>query len=181
MNISIFSKLSGNTYIELPRRLRNSIRGLINIKNNDNKCFLWCHIRHLNLLNTHLKRITKADKNMVNDLDYEGINFPVSKKDFDKIEKKKKICNNVFCYPDNMVYSVYLSSQKFRNCMNLLLITDEISHIMSMSETLTDLCAIRQNVRLKIFFANIVYNILVVKEFWQNIKKLVWKKMVNRL
>ena len=80
-----------------------------------------------------------------------------------------------------MVYSVYLSSQKFRNCMNLLLITDEISHIMSMSETLTDLCAIRQNVRLKIFFANIVYNVLVVKEFWQNIKKLVWKKMVNRL
>ena len=27
------------------------------------------------------KRITKADKNMVNDLDYEGIEYPVSRKD----------------------------------------------------------------------------------------------------
>ena len=42
--------------------------------------FLWCHIRHLNLVKTHLERITKEDKNMVNDLDFEGIKFPVSKK-----------------------------------------------------------------------------------------------------
>ena len=33
----------------------------------------------------------KADKNMVNDLDYEDIEFPVSKKDFKKIEQKKNI------------------------------------------------------------------------------------------
>ena len=35
------------------------------------------------------KEITKAEKNMVNDLDYNGIEFPVSKKDFRKIKKKK--------------------------------------------------------------------------------------------
>ena len=63
------------------------MKGLINIKNNDNKCFIWCHIRHLNLLKIHPERITKADKNTVNDLDYEGIKL-VSKKDFSKIEKK---------------------------------------------------------------------------------------------
>ena len=50
VNISIFSLLSGSTYIELPCRLKNAMKDLINIKNNDNKCFLWCHIRHLNLL-----------------------------------------------------------------------------------------------------------------------------------
>ena len=55
VNIPIFSPLSGSTYIELPRRLRNSIKGLINIKKNDNKCFLWCHIRHLNPLKYILK------------------------------------------------------------------------------------------------------------------------------
>ena len=36
-------------------------------------------------------RITKADKNMVNDLDYEGIEFLVSKKDYSKAEQKKII------------------------------------------------------------------------------------------
>ena len=37
VNISGFSPLSGSTYTELPRRLTNLMKGLINIKNNDNK------------------------------------------------------------------------------------------------------------------------------------------------
>ena len=71
MNISIYSPLSGSTYIEMPRKLKTSVKGLINIKTNDSTCFLWCHIRHLNPLKIHPERI--KDKNMVNDLDYEGI------------------------------------------------------------------------------------------------------------
>ena len=39
MNISIYSPLSGISNIELPNKLKNSVKGLINIKNNDNKCF----------------------------------------------------------------------------------------------------------------------------------------------
>ena len=85
VNISIYSPLSGSSYIELPDKLRNSVRGLINTKNNDNKSFLWCHIRHLNPVKTRPEKITKADKSMVNDLDYEGIEFPVSKKYYCKI------------------------------------------------------------------------------------------------
>ena len=54
----------------------------ISIQNNDNKCFLWCYIRHLNQLKIHLERITKADRRMVNNLDYVDIKFPVSKKDY---------------------------------------------------------------------------------------------------
>ena len=50
VNISAYSPLIGSTYIELRNGLRNPMKGLINIKNNGNKCFLWCHIRHLNLV-----------------------------------------------------------------------------------------------------------------------------------
>ena len=73
------------------------MKGQINIKKNGRKSFLLCHIRHLNPLKTHPKRITKADKKMVNDLDYKGMEFPVSKKDISKIEKKDNISFNVFC------------------------------------------------------------------------------------
>ena len=52
----------GSTYIELPDKLKIPMKGLINIKNNDNKCFLWCHIRHLNLVKSHPERITKEGK-----------------------------------------------------------------------------------------------------------------------
>ena len=89
MNISVYSPLSGSTYIELPHKIKQSIKGLINIKNSDNKCFHWCHIRHLNPLKIHPERITKADKNMINDLDYVSIKFPISNKDYCKTERKK--------------------------------------------------------------------------------------------
>ena len=55
------------------------MKGLIKIKNNDNKYFLWCHIKHLNLVKRHPERITKEDKKMIRDIDYEGIQFSVSK------------------------------------------------------------------------------------------------------
>ena len=89
--MSIYSPLSRSTYIELPCKLRNSMKVLIIFKNNAHKCFLLCHIRHLNPLKIHPQRITKAHKNMINDLDYKDIEFPVSKTDFGKIEKKNNI------------------------------------------------------------------------------------------
>ena len=51
------------------------MKGLVNIKNDNNKCFLWCHIRHLHPLKVHPKRITKAEKNMINYLHYKSFEF----------------------------------------------------------------------------------------------------------
>ena len=62
---------------------------------------------------------------MNNDLDYEGIKFFVSKKDYCKIEKKKIICINVFSYKNEFGYPVYVSDQKFEGCMDLLLILNK--------------------------------------------------------
>ena len=66
---------------------------------------------------------------MISDVNCEGIKFPVSKRDYCKIEQKKSICINVFCYENELTYPVYISDQKFKNCMDLLLIADgNISH-----------------------------------------------------
>ena len=82
VNISTYSPLVESTYIELPSELKNSMKGLINIKNDDNKCFLWCHVRHLHLVARNPQIITKEDKEIVIKLDYEEINFLISKKDY---------------------------------------------------------------------------------------------------
>ena len=111
LNVSSYSPLIGNKYIELPDKLKNSRKGLINIQNDDNKCFLWCHVRHLNLIDKNPQRIRKKDKELVSKLNYEGVNLPVSKKDYCKIEVQSKICINVFCYENKVVYPVYLSDQ----------------------------------------------------------------------
>ena len=82
--------------MKLPVEL-SAKKGLINIKNKDHECFLWCHVRHSNPLKIHPERITKKDKKIANNLDYGGIEFPVREKDFSKIETKYSICINVFC------------------------------------------------------------------------------------
>ena len=62
---------------------------------------------------------------MVNDLDYKGIKFPVSKKDYKKIVQKNNIFINVFGYENGLTYPMYISKQKFEDYMDLLLINDE--------------------------------------------------------
>ena len=124
INISTYRPLSGSSYVKLPAELRSSKKGLINIKNNDQKCFLWCHVRHINPVKIHPERITRQGKKLVNDLDYDGVGFAVREKDFSKIEKKNNICINVFCYGNKLVFPIYISDQKFENSMDLLLVTD---------------------------------------------------------
>ena len=64
INVTLYKPLNGSSYIELPTELRNPKKGLINIKNNDDECFRWCHIRHLNPQIEHPERIKKGDKQM---------------------------------------------------------------------------------------------------------------------
>ena len=47
INISTHRPLVGSSYIDLPIELKHPRKGLINIKNNDQNCFLWCHVRHI--------------------------------------------------------------------------------------------------------------------------------------
>ena len=99
ISISTYRPLLGSSYIDLPAELRSPRKGLINIKNKDEKCFLWCHVRHINLLNKHPERILKNDKKIIaEELNYHGIEFPTHEKDFNKIEIKNNICINVFGY-----------------------------------------------------------------------------------
>ena len=51
INTSNYRPLSGCSYMNLPTELKSPRKGLINIKNNDKKCFLWCHVRNINPLN----------------------------------------------------------------------------------------------------------------------------------
>ena len=53
---------------------------------------------------------------------------------------KNNICINVFFYENNSVYPVYVSDQERKDCMDLLLITDKISHTMCVLKFLRDLC-----------------------------------------
>ena len=124
INISTYRPLSGISYMDLPVELKSPRKGPISIKNKDQKCFLWCHVRHINPSKEHPERIKKTDKKIAEKLDYDGIEFPVQEKDFNKIEVKNNICINVFGYENGLVFPIYISDQKFENSMIMIKIFD---------------------------------------------------------
>ena len=66
--------LSGSSYILLPFELKNSEKDYFFPSK---ECFLWYHIKHTHLVKIHPERIIQNDKEMIYDLDYKGIEFPV--------------------------------------------------------------------------------------------------------
>ena len=48
INFSAYKPLVGSSYIDLPIELRSPRKRLIKIKNNDQRCFLCRHVRHIN-------------------------------------------------------------------------------------------------------------------------------------
>ena len=129
INLTKYIPLKGSSYIELPTELKNPAKGLINLKNKDDECFRWCHIRYLNPQEKDPQRIKKSDKEFIEKLDYSGIEFPITIKQINKIEKKNSIRINVFGYEEKQPYPIYVSDEKYEDHMELLLITkDENKH-----------------------------------------------------
>ena len=123
-NVVSYGPLKGRSYLPLPEELRNSRKGLINIKNDDNECFRWCHVRHLNPLRHHNERITQKDREIAKTLDYSRVTFPVTIRDIGKIEKQNKININVFGY-DEYVFPIRNSKTEHGETLNVLLIEGE--------------------------------------------------------
>ena len=65
-----------------------------------------------------------------------------------------------------MVYPVHITDKKFKNCMDLLLITNGNKSHYVYIKNLTGLCIRKKSVKVKNIFENIDYNVLVVKELW---------------
>ena len=76
------------------------------------------------ILLTNPQKITQEDKELISDLDYYGIEFPVQEKDFSKIDVKNNICINLFGNKNGLVFPIYVSDQKFEDSMDLLLLID---------------------------------------------------------
>ena len=75
----------GSSYIDLPKWIKDK-KAIINIKNKDDKCFLWCILRYLHPKERDAEWIGDLKK-YENSLNTKGITFPISKNDINKFEK----------------------------------------------------------------------------------------------
>ena len=77
--------LRGSSYIELPEYLKNK-KAITNMKNDDDKCFLWCVLRALNPVKKNKERINGTLKSKIDTLNMKDIKYPITLPDIKKFE-----------------------------------------------------------------------------------------------
>ena len=127
-----YRPLRGNTWIPLPKELADK-KAIINMKNKDNKCFLWCVLRKLNPKDDNAERVDKELMEKENTLNMEGIEYPVSFKDINKFEKQNpNISITVLGYNEkDKVHPLSVSEYVYNrehNIMLLLIEKDGVKH-----------------------------------------------------
>ena len=107
---SIWDPINGSSYIDLPKELKNK-NAIINMKNEDDKCFMWSVLRALNPKDNHPERIDKDLKSKEHTLNMEGITYPVDLKDIKRFEKQNPdISISVLGYSkDERIYPLRIS------------------------------------------------------------------------
>ena len=96
-----FTPMRGSSYIQLPDWIMRK-KAIVNIRNKDDKCFLWCVLRYLHPRDRNDFRLTDL-KQKENSLNTKGIKFPVRVKDVSKFESLNPDIPgiNVFLVNDN--------------------------------------------------------------------------------
>ena len=143
LEINIFKyqalKKHMGSYIELPKKLQR--KGLINIKNEDNYCFIWSYIRYLNPLNKNPNRITKKDKELFNNiyqkLKYFKFPLKINKNNIKKIENILEINICILSADENNnVIPMISSENNHKNDLNLFYYKDHICLIKDLNKYL---------------------------------------------
>ena len=126
-----WNSLNASSYIDLPPFLKNK-KAIINMKNEDDKCFMWSVLRALNLKDKNAERIDRDLRSKQDTINMNGIEYPV------KIQKIKRfehlnpnISINVLGYNgDKSIYPLTVSKVKgAEHEINLMLIKNgENSH-----------------------------------------------------
>jgi len=80
----VYSPLQGSTYTKSPKQLIDK-RAVLNIKNDDEYCFLYCIAAHLHYVKKNAER-SKQYRQYFKELIYEGLSFPLKVCDVAKFE-----------------------------------------------------------------------------------------------
>src|SRR2546425_8680089 len=110
INTYRYKPLRGKSYIPLPESIQNR-KATINIKNEDDKCFIYCLGRRFdpNPQNGHLEKCNKHLKKACEELGFDQIKTPVKISDIPKIEKQFDITINIYGHNDGEIYVIRIN------------------------------------------------------------------------
>ena len=125
-----YNPTKGSSYIPLPEWIKNK-KAIVNIKNKDDKCFLWCILRYLYPRERDEERIKDLEKYEFS-LNTKGITFPMNINNINKFEKLNLSLPgiNVFSVDDKKtIYPLRESKRDCKNTIDLFLYEEDgVSH-----------------------------------------------------
>jgi hypothetical protein len=119
----------GGSYIELPDFIKNK-KACVNIKNNDDKCFIWCILAYFHYnkeVKGGCKNLASSYKKFMSEIkEPANFSYPVELDMIPEFEELNDLKINIFeLLDDNSVKVLYNSyEKKYKNVVNLLLIHD---------------------------------------------------------
>lgn len=128
VQVSSYNPLNGSTYIKTPTELKSK-RAIVNVRNNDDLCFAWAVLSALHPADLNSDRVQNYFA-YLNELNFDGIQFPVSLKDIGKFMRQNpKISINVYFWNDDCLNPLLVNEEiKERHIHLLLLMDDENPH-----------------------------------------------------
>ena len=90
LEMTDYQPIGGSSFIELPKDIFDT-KSIINIKNEDQKCFMWSIIAALHPAEHHAERINHYES-YADELNFTGIEFPIT---IDQIGKFEKLNPNI--------------------------------------------------------------------------------------
>jgi hypothetical protein len=113
-----YSPLKGSSYIPLPTMLETK-KAIINVKNTNNKCVMWSVFAALHSVSRDSERFCRYQQHE-DELDFSGIEFPVTVDKIGKFERQNNISVNMFGFED-LLFPLYITKEHYNAHLNLLL------------------------------------------------------------
>jgi DNA-directed RNA polymerase subunit RPC12/RpoP len=129
LHTAVYQPLRGSSYITTPLSLRKKRGAVLNIQNDDEKCFVWAILASLYPAEGENETSPEAYKTHINDLNLTGINFPTSLTQIDRFENQNPdISINIFGLLGEeveYVIPIRISKLERKHEVDLLLISDD--------------------------------------------------------
>jgi hypothetical protein len=149
---ALYEPLAPASFIALPPKLQKT-RGIVNIQNQDDRCFMWSALAHLYPQPNNPHRVNHYVPHQ-HALNMEGISFPVKIKDITKFENQNRITVNVFGYDESVVFPLRITEQRFDSHVNLLMICKGETQHYCLIKDLSKVLNYRTNYNGRTYFCN---------------------------
>ena len=113
-----YNPTKGSSYIPLPDWISNK-KAIVNIKNKDEKCFIWCILRYLHPKERDEERIKDLEKYEFS-LNTKGITFPMNISDITKFEKLNPELPGINVFSEDDKMTIYPLREAKRDCKNTI-------------------------------------------------------------